>query len=226
MSIRDKTYRDELSEKIVEQLLTNPYTAHSRMLELVGKDKTVLEVGCATGYISKKLKENGCKVTGIEINPQSAEIAKEYCEQIIVGNVEELKDLPLNRDYFDFILFADVLEHLLHPTRTLAKLKKYLKKDGKIFISLPNIANYRVRLNLLVGRFNYTEIGLLDKTHIRFFTIRTAKQLIKDAGLKLEGIDVAPSWNSSIKLLNKLYYVITRLFKGLLAYNILILASK
>ena len=226
MSVRDKTYRDELSEKVVQILLQNPYSAHSRMLDLVGRDKRVLEVGCATGYITRKMKENNCKVTGIEIDSQSAEIAKQYCEQIIIGNIEEIKDLNLQQEYFDFILFADVLEHLVNPIKTLFRIKKYLKKDGRLFISLPNVANYRVRLNLLVGRFDYTKIGLLDRTHLRFFTIKTAKQLIKNAGLKLEGMDVTPTWNSSISFLNKFYYSIAKVFKGLFGYNILLLASK
>ncbi|MHA1377704.1 MAG: class I SAM-dependent methyltransferase [Candidatus Helarchaeota archaeon] len=226
MSIKGKTYRDELTEKMIKQLLVNPYTAHSKILEFIGNNKTILEVGCATGYLTRKFKEKNCKVTGIEIDPNSAEFAKPYCEQFIVGDIEEMSDLPLEKSYFDFILFADVLEHLKYPLKTLVKLKRYLKSNGRIFVSLPNVANYRVRLNLLVGRFDYTEIGLLDKSHIRFFTISTSKQLIQNAGLKLEKLDVTPSWNSSIGILNKFYYTITKVFKGLLAYNILILASK
>ena len=226
MSIRGKTYRDELSDTIIEKLLANPYTVHSKMLEIVGKNKTILEVGCATGYMTKRFKKNNCNITGIEINPNSAEIAKKYCDQIIIGDIEITKDFPLKKDYFDFILFADVLEHLRFPLRTLVKFKKYLKPEGKIFISLPNVANYRLRMNLLTGRFDYTEIGLLDKTHLRFFTIKTAKQLVSDAGLNIVKLDVSPSWNSSIKLLNKFYYLITRAWKSLLGYSILILASK
>lgn len=132
----------------------------------------------------------------------------------------------MKTNYFDFIIFADVLEHLRFPLHTLVNFRKYLKKDGKIFISVPNIANYRVRMNLLIGRFDYTEIGILDKTHIRFFTKKTIKQIINDAGLKMEKIDITPSWNSSKKLLNKLYYLITKVWKSLLGYQILILAAK
>lgn len=226
MSIRGKTYKDELSDEIVKKLLANPNTAHSKMLELVGKNNIILEVGCATGYMTRKFKENNCNVTGIEYNPESAEIAKQYCNQIIVGDIEVLKDFPLEKEYFDFILFADVLEHLRFPLRTLVKFKKYLKQDGKIFISVPNVANYRVRMNLLIGRFDYTEIGLLDKTHLRFFTLKTAKHLVSDAGLKIDKIDVTPSWNSSIRIINKLYYLITKVWKSLFAYHILIIASK
>ena len=226
LSIRGKTYRDELSDEIVKKLLANPYTVHSKMLEIVGKNKTILEIGCATGYMTKRFKKNNCNITGVEINPKSAEIAKQYCDQIIIGDIEVEKDFPLKKEYFDFILFADVLEHLRFPLRTLVKFKKYLKPEGKFFISLPNVANYRVRMNLLTGRFNYTEIGLLDKTHLRFFTINTAKQLVSDAGLKIVKVDASPSWNSSNKLLNKLYYLITKTWKSLFAYSILILASK
>lgn len=93
MSINKKTYRDELSEEIIEKLLANPYTAHSRMLEVVGKDKTILEIGCATGYMTKKFKENNCTITGIEINSKSAEIAQQYCDQIIVADIEVQKML-------------------------------------------------------------------------------------------------------------------------------------
>ena len=104
LSIRDKTYKDELTEEIVEKLLANPYTTHSRMLELVGKNKTILEVGCATGYMTKKFKENNCSIIGIEINPDYYAIAEKrireaYMQPPLFVEVEK-RENPVQGELF------------------------------------------------------------------------------------------------------------------------------
>jgi len=169
----------------------NPFGVHVKALNLVGMNKRVLEIGCATGQLSRRLAENGCEVIGIEINKETAEIAKKYCRDVLICDIETAEDLPY-RD-FDFILLLDVLEHLRSPLALLQKIKKYLKKGGSIVISLPNVANWRVRWDLLFGRFEYGEYGILDKTHLRFFNEKSARALMHDADLEIVMFDIAPT---------------------------------
>ncbi|MBM4330470.1 MAG: glycosyltransferase [Deltaproteobacteria bacterium] len=153
--------------------LSNKNNSHTLLVELTGSNKTVLEVGTSTGYISKILKERGNQVIGIEIDPEAASIAKNYCDQVIVGDIENL-DLEglFEPEYFDVVVLGDVLEHLQWPDVFLGKIKRHLKPTGYLLVSLPNIAHGDVILNLLMGKFQYTDAGLLDKTHFRFFTLK------------------------------------------------------
>lgn len=163
--------------------LTNRNNAHTLMVELVGANKRVLEVGCATGYVSKILRDRGCRVVGIELDPGAAEKAQTICEQVLIGNVEEL-DLTLlfPPASFDVALFGDVLEHLKNPLDTLRSVRPLLAPGGFVVISIPNIAHGAVRLALLRGKFDYTPLGLLDETHLRFFTKGGIERLLQDAG--------------------------------------------
>ena len=201
-----------------------PFGSHAKMVKLIGTNKKVLEVGCATGYISKRLKENGCSVIGIEIDPISSEVAKRYCDDVIVDDVESLKEIPYKEKSFDVILFGDILEHLKYPQNILEKSEKYLKDDGFICISIPNIANWRIRLNLLFGKFEYTEGGLLDESHLRFFTKKTAEKFILDAGFRIIKFDVTPSLPLFIP--GKVRYRIAKLFPSLFGYQFLFVAKE
>jgi O-antigen biosynthesis protein len=159
-------------------------------LNLVGHNKKVLEIGCSTGTMSKRLAQNGCEVIGIEIDEDSAKIAKNYCRDVLTCDVETIEHLPYCD--FDFILLLDVLEHLRSPLESLTNLKVYLKKGGSIIVSIPNVANWRVRWDLLFGRFEYTEYGILDKTHLRFFNENGARELLRDAGFNIAEFDIVP----------------------------------
>jgi len=171
----------------------NPRNAHQRMVRLVGNDKRVLEIGSGPGLVSERLARNGCNVYAVEIDPEKAEQAKKFCKAVFVGNVEEM-ELALSRESFDVILFGDVLEHLQHPEHTLERLKRFLKKDGRIVVSLPNVANWKVRAKLAAGKFEYEDWGILDRTHLRFFTRKTARKLIEDAGFEIDREEFVPSF--------------------------------
>ena len=157
---------------------------HAFALGMIGHNKTVLEVGCATGYFTKALAERGCKVVGMELSPEAAAVAENWAERVVVGNVDDttLWDL-VDDESFDVITFGDVLEHLQDPLAVLRVAKHKLKQSGFIVTSLPNVAHGDVRLSLLHGSFPYRETGLLDRTHIRFFTLQTIRELLYDAGL-------------------------------------------
>jgi O-antigen biosynthesis protein len=158
-------------------------SSHAMIIELLGLDKRVLDVGCATGNLAEVLARRGCRVTGIEIDPEAARQAEKHCERVIVGDVESL-DLGAELDEadFDVVVFGDVLEHLKDPLQTLRRFKPFLQTEGYVIASIPNIAHGSVRLALMQGRFRYRSLGLLDDTHLRFFTRETVEQLFKDAG--------------------------------------------
>jgi 2-polyprenyl-3-methyl-5-hydroxy-6-metoxy-1,4-benzoquinol methylase len=145
----------------------------------------VLEFGCSTGYMSKALRDRlGATVVGVELNAEAAQQAQAHVERVLIGDAEELDlEAELGGERFDAILFADVLEHLRHPDRTLRAAAQLLKPGGVVVISMPNVAYWRVRVDLLRGRFDYRQTGILDRTHLRFFTEHTLGDLIRDAGL-------------------------------------------
>jgi 2-polyprenyl-3-methyl-5-hydroxy-6-metoxy-1,4-benzoquinol methylase len=160
--------------------------AHSSAINLVGHNKRVLEVGCATGYFTKALSERGCDVVAIEIDPDAAAKASQWAEKVVVGDLDAgtLWD-ELEGQEFDVVTFGDVLEHLRRPLDALRAAVRLLKPSGFVVISVPNIAHVDVRLTLLQGNFPYRATGLLDRTHIHFFTLQSLRAMIKDAGLVL-----------------------------------------
>lgn len=161
----------------------DPRSSHYHLVEMTGFNRTVLEIGPATGYITRVLRDRGCSVTCIEIDPEMAAKANQYCSRMIVGDIETL-DLSqsLGAAKYDVVLLGDVLEHLKDPWKVLNRLKPFLRPDGYTVVSLPNIAHGSVRLALLYGDFRYQPLGLLDQGHLRFFTFNTALELFHQAG--------------------------------------------
>jgi len=157
---------------------------HAFALGMIGHNKTVLEVGCATGYFTKALTEYGCKVVGVEIDPDAAKLAEQWAERVVVGNIDDPERWEeLDEEAFDVITFGDVLEHLRDPLAALRNAVGKLKPGGFIVTSVPNVAHGDLRLSLLRGSFQYRDTGLLDRTHIRFFTLASIRQLLHEAGL-------------------------------------------
>lgn len=154
------------------------------MLRMVGFNKRVLEAGCASGHVSERLSEQGCTVVGVEIEAGIVEPAMQWLERVVIGNIEEesLWD-QLEGEYFDAILFGDVLEHLKDPLYTLRESAKHLAPSGTVVISAPNIAHADVKIALINGVFPYSENGLLDRTHIHFFTKESLIELVREAGM-------------------------------------------
>ncbi len=157
---------------------------HASVIRMVGRSRRVLELGPASGYMSKVLRDRDCTVVGIELDPDMAAQAAKACERVIVGDLDALDlSAELSEDRFDVIVAADVLEHLKDPLTALQRLRPFLKPEGYFVVSLPNVAHASVRLALLQGRFEYGDLGLLDRTHLRFFTHETIRQLFDDAEL-------------------------------------------
>lgn len=158
--------------------------SHAFALNFVGYNKSVLEVGCATGYLTKVMAERGCTVVGIELDPDAAENAEQWAERVVVGDLDEGDVWNYVKDEsFDVVLLGDVLEHLRDPLASLREAVRKMKPTGYVVTSLPNVAHGDVRIALLRGRFRYAETGLLDRTHMRFFTLETIRELMSQAGL-------------------------------------------
>lgn len=159
-------------------------TSHRLLLDLVGNDKSVLDLGCATGYLGEALAERGCRVTGVEFVEEAAEQARQLLDRVVVG---DLNTLDLVAEFgpgsFDVLVFGDVLEHLPDPARVLRAAVPLLAPGGSVVISIPNITHGSIRLAILQGRWQYTETGLLDRTHIRFFTRQSLLDMVTGAGL-------------------------------------------
>lgn len=150
----------------------------------------ILDVGCGTGLLGYEMKKKGNYVYGVDISKKELDMTSKRLNY--VKNIDITKhEIILPKD-FDIIVFADVLEHLKDPLSCLKNFKNYLKVNGEIIVSLPNVACYNVRLSLLLGRFNYKKYGILDDTHLRFFTKKTARQLIEDAGYRILKVDTTP----------------------------------
>jgi len=148
--------------------------------------RRVLDVGCGGGELGRYLKQqrNVGEVAGVEINRRSWELAREVLDQAILGDVEKL-DLPFADGYFDCIIFGDVLEHLVWPGEVLRKAARVLAADGIMVISIPNVRFYQVFEMLARGRWKYEDAGILDRTHLRFFTVVEMRELVREAGLEL-----------------------------------------
>lgn len=161
----------------------------------ISDNSLILEFGPANGRLTKHLKEiRNCKVDIIEINPVSGKDAAKYARKALIGpedgDIESFKWLEaLKNEKYDYVLFADVLEHLRSPEEVLDKCRILLKETGAILFSVPNIANNNIILNLLKDEFNYTPTGLLDDTHIHFFSYNSLNKLMNKLGYFVSYID-------------------------------------
>ena len=148
-----------------------PNDAHGISLQLVGQGKTVLELGAASGHVTKALKSLNNVVTAVERDARFSENLSEIADEVIITDLDWL-DLRerLSGKKFEVVLAGDVLEHCSKPELVLLQIHDLLTQDGYVVISLPNVAHGDVRLSLLTGTFDYSDTGLLDRTHLRFFT--------------------------------------------------------
>lgn len=156
--------------------------------ELVEKSaKTVLDVGCGKGMLGSLLKsaDNGRTVVGIEKFPDAAGEARHLLDKVISADLES-PEFPVIEEKFDCIIFADILEHLRDPLDILKKFRNNLNRNGFIVCSIPNVRHYTIFLQLLLKGWEYKEFGILDKTHLRFFSRSSMIKLLDDAGYNIE----------------------------------------
>lgn len=188
----------------------NNYYSHSRseILPFVPPSlKFVLDVGCASGNFGYGLKKMyGCTVWGVEPDISAATLAKEKLDNVIIAPFTE--ELGFHGQKFDAIFFNDVLEHLVDPAGALKVAKEHLTKEGFIIASIPNILHYETIANIIKTRdWKYEEAGIMDKTHLRFFSKKSVVRLFEQAGLQVELVEgLNPSYGQLFRYFNFLLF--------------------
>jgi 2-polyprenyl-3-methyl-5-hydroxy-6-metoxy-1,4-benzoquinol methylase len=192
------------------------------LLDWAGTGKRVLELGCSTGYMSQYMAEKrNCSVTGIEVDESAAQRAARFCQQIFVRDLNDpewMTDLP--RNSFDVVMMGDVLEHLIDPLKLLVQIRDLLDTNASIIVCLPNVLHWVTRLKLLVGRFDYEASGTLDHTHLRFYTVKTARRLIEDGGYRIVRFGTAIGGRFSGHA-SPVWQRLANLFPGIFAFQLL-----
>jgi 2-polyprenyl-3-methyl-5-hydroxy-6-metoxy-1,4-benzoquinol methylase len=207
------------------ELNTRPLGGHMRLLDLVGSDKRVLDVGCSSGYLAQPLIARGCTVVGIERDPEAARVARAVCEDVLVGDVETM-ELPFADASFDVVLCGDLIEHLGEPEAFLSRVRPLLSAGGRLVLSTPNVANWSMRLGLLAGRWRYTDRGILDRTHARLFTRKTLVETLESAGYRATEIDfTVPVPLIGTQAVERAAHAFARLRPPLFAYQFVVAAE-
>jgi len=180
--------------------------SHTKILRKITEASTVLEFGPAHGVMSNYLSKNlRCKIYAVEYDSDAAKNVEKFCEKVVVGNIEDyIWEQEFAEIKFDHIIFADVLEHLYNPWLVLKRVKPFLKTNGTILISLPNIAHNAIIMNLLENKFEYQTTGLLDNTHIRFFTKHSIDKMIYDCEYNVKSVEAISKYPENTEF-KKLY---------------------
>ncbi len=169
------------------------WSSHSLIasyLSALPAQSKVLDIGAASGTLARMCQNKTLRLFGIEPNPDWAKIASPLYEKMWIGSISEMDQELLQG--FDVIILGDILEHLPDPEVVLRKLVQCQPANSLFIISIPNVANLWVRLNLLLGRFDYADRGILDRTHLHFFTRKTLVAMVKNTGLEIISIQATP----------------------------------
>lgn len=213
------------------------YSSHHYAQQMVGRNHEVLDVSCGEGFFAAELAKQGNSVTGVDALPEPSERAAltDYVSLDLNHGLEGLVE-RLSGKRFDRVLLLDILEHLYEPERILQQCHELLGDDGEIIVSVPNVANFSVRLALLFGRFNYTDRGILDRTHLRWYTRKTARELLGGAGYRIvaERFTVVPAALALgmspegivFRVINGILGLLTRVMPGLFGYQIMLVAKR
>ena len=202
------------------------FSSRRKIFDKVSQGSRVLEIGCGSGRLSNVLSIwKHCKVYCIDKDPVISSFAKGKCIEVLNTDIEN-SGLPYNDGYFDHIILLNVLEHMREPKHVLMCLKRYLSENGSLIYSVPNIVNWHSRMTIFLGKFEYEDGTVFDRNHLRFFNLRSARNLAIDAGYRIIWLDVTPSVYFYKEHLNFLWYKLAKAWKNLFADEFLILAKK
>jgi O-antigen biosynthesis protein len=196
-------------------------------VDKIPENSRVLDIGCATGYIGEYLiREKKCLVYGVEKRSDEANIAKKILTEVISADIEQESSVKrildlVKGEKFDVILATSVIEHLKDQSGFLRNCKKLLKQNGIIAASTPNIAHWTMRLSLLKGNFDYTEYGILDNTHLHFFTVKTFLQLFEKNNFAVKEL-LIDSVGGGYPRISR---ILAKWFPRIFAYQILIVVQ-
>jgi 2-polyprenyl-3-methyl-5-hydroxy-6-metoxy-1,4-benzoquinol methylase len=179
---RDYPYMEEVNEGILRQF---------KKYKPEGK---VLDVGCGRGQLGEAIQALGWEVWGIERDEGASRVAEKRLARVIRSDISDEKNLQssLEHERFAALVFSDVLEHLYDPLTVLTRYLKYVPAGGRVFVSVPNAVLWINRFKWFLGHVEYEDTGVMDRTHVRFFTFRTAKLLLEEAGCKVVKVDLTP----------------------------------
>ena len=211
-------------------------SSHRILLDLLrryaSRGGRLLDLGAAGGELGVAVKDLFSRRIGFELDIDRIGQLRSRFDSVVMIDLETVPRLPKN---IDAIVLADIIEHLREPSQLLARVRDSLTPDGRLFLSVPNIANITVRLGLLFGIFEYRERGILDETHLRFYTMRTIKRDVERAGFRIVAIRgssvpirlIVP-WmpDAILRLGERMLSVITQLWRGLFAYQIIVVARR
>ena len=163
-------------------------TRRRKIFQLIGtvKNRKILDVGCATGYVGSELKEMGNYVVGIDVSEPAAQQAKEKLNEAYAADISGNWPDEVKNKKFDLVILAEVLEHVFDPVNVLEKVNSVLENDGEVIITTPNIMAWHNRLRFLFGKFKYENQGTFDFGHIRFFTYAYLKEVLRVSGFKVD----------------------------------------
>lgn len=226
----------EYSEYFVHYpIKKSTYSSYHMLLEAVGSGQKILDVGCGKGFLAEKVAQQGNQVSGADYLPPSEvmPVLERYAQANLFDGLAGVHE-KLDGAKFDKVVFLDVLEHLPFPEKLLKEAVAMLEPGGQIVVSVPNVVNIRVRLAMLFGAFTYTDRGILDRTHLRFFTRKSIRQLVEDCGYRVvrERMTVIPLEmilplnvdNPLMRVLHGLLVFGTRLLPTLLGYQTFLIA--
>lgn len=170
------------------QVGTDADSAPARVVRIVGEGKRVMEIGAGPGSITRLLTSvSNCRVTALEIDSEAIKKLAPFCERVYQVDLNDKRwpEVVESGDRFEVIVAADVLEHVYEPLTVLKAMKGFLNENGYMVISVPHVGHSAVHACLLDEDFEYSDFGLLDRTHIRFFGIKNIQRLFEDAGMKI-----------------------------------------
>jgi glycosyltransferase involved in cell wall biosynthesis len=216
---------------------TSPHSSHTFVKDAVGTGNEVLDIGCGEGFLDSQFRDAGNRVWGIDFIPEAKfrSAMEGYAQADLNQGLQPYPEMLHGRQ-FDKILLMDVLEHLQRPEQMLQDCIPLLRANGQLVVSVPNVVNISVRLLMLLGKFEYTDRGILDKTHVRFYTRASSRKLLEDAGYEVVShkMTIIPAElamgmsvnNPLVKLVQMVLILLTALFPGLFGYQSFLVARK